>query len=111
MKTERVRTGIKAKASFYENLDATRASILVYGYERIRERLEEMKVFYWVKHSMEFEDCDCVICNLIKQTEFDQVLARCTVNKNRDSLKINLRELEPRPFGSSLQRNGRPFKR
>ena len=112
MKTERVRTGIKAKASFDENLDATRSAILVFGYERVRERLDEMKVFYWVKHSMEFEDCDCLICNLIRQCEYDQVMARIAVNHNRDSLRIDLKELDPViPYNSGLQVNRKPYRR
>ena len=114
MITERVKTGIRKNASSDHNLDAIRGCVFSYGYEKAWNRLEEMKIFPWVNHSMFFESCDCLVCDLQKQIEYDNMIKLSAQIKNEDRITELIEKCDNlgdiRPYGSNLQHNGKPYK-
>ena len=82
-----VSTGIKKAQAFDQNLEAVKASILTNGWEAVRERLENMKVFFWVGH--EFDGCGCIVCDIIGMLEAE---------RNPDGLNEEIREAECEAF-------------
>ena len=72
MKTERMRTGMKANESLEFNLEKARELAERVGYELALSKLESMRLYRWVG----CEDsvfCHCVICSIIDQVDFERM--------------------------------------
>jgi len=111
---KQIQTGIKASEPFDFNLEKAMDLIASIGYDRAWEKLESMKVYRWVGHSMSFESCDCLICEIMRQVEYDQVMARCeaTAGERIEELQAKYND-DPdiRPYSGIVNLNRRPYRR